>query len=141
MPLIKSYLIDNIEASLQSDYEIKKDGGLPMDSKPRYLVLKTYLGSKFVYCCLSGGVLVEGEVKLTQVGKAALEALCNITSSSKEVILFQEVKLGPTPLKVKVKKYLKKVPNNSCICFFGDMTNELDGVLLDVFNLQGTVSV
>ncbi|MDH1069643.1 hypothetical protein N5B96_09155, partial [Acinetobacter johnsonii] len=59
----------------------------------------------------------------------------------KEVIIFQEVNIGKTPLKIKVKKALKKVPRNSVICFVGDMAKELDGVLLPILNVKGTISV
>lgn len=141
MALIKSYLIDNIESSLKCDLNIKKENDLPIGLKLRYMVFKTFIDDKPIFCCMSGGRFIDGEPHLTPVGEAALLALCNITSSSKDVIVFQEVKLGRTPLKIKVKKALKKVPRNSVICFVGDMTNELDGVLMPILNVKGTISL
>jgi len=141
MAIIKSYLLENVESSLQCDLKIKKLNKFPMDVKLRYLVLKTFIDDKPIFCCLAGGKMINGEPHLTPLGEATLAALCNITSSSKEVLIFQEVKIGQTPLKIKVKKWLKKVPRNSVICFVGDMTKELDGVLLPILNLKGTLSV
>lgn len=141
MAIIKSYLLDNVESSLQCDLNIKKDNDLPMGVKLRYMVFKTFIDDKPIFCCMSGGKMINGQPHLTSVGEATLAALCNITSSSKEVIIFQEVNIGKTPLKIKVKKALKKVPRNSVICFVGDMAKELDGVLLPILNVKGTISV
>lgn len=140
MAIIKSYLLENVESSLENDLEIRKLNKLPMDVKLRFLVLKTFIDDKPIYCCLAGGQMVNGEPHLTPLGEAALAALCNIPSSNKRVLIFQEVKLGQTPLKIKVKKWLKKVPRNGVICFVGDMTKELDGVLLPILNLKGVIS-
>ena len=141
MAIIKSYLLDNVESSLQCDLNIKKDNDLPMGVKLRYMVFKTFIDDKPIFCCMSGGKMINGQPHLTSVGEATLAALCNITSSSKEVIICQEVNIGKTPLKIKVKKALKKVPRNSVICFVGDMAKELDGVLLPILNVKGTISV
>ncbi len=141
MAIIKSYLLDNVESSLQCDLNIKKDNDLPMGVKLRYMVFKTFIDDKPIFCCMSGGKMINGQPHLTSVGEATLAVLCNITSSSKEVIIFQEVNIGKTPLKIKVKKALKKVPRNSVICFVGDMAKELDGVLLPILNVKGTISV
>lgn len=141
MAIIKSYLLDNVESSLKCDLNLKKTNNLPMEAKLRYMVFKTFIDDKPVFCCLSGGKMINGEPHLTPVGEAALHALCNITSASKDLIIFQEVTIGKTPLKMKIKKHLKKVPRNSVICFFGDMTNELDGVLYNVLNVKGTLTI
>ena len=141
MAIIKSYLLDIVDSSLQCDLNIKKDNDLPMGVKLRYMVFKTFIDDKPIFCCMSGGKMINGQPHLTSVGEATWAVLCNSTSSSKEVIIFQEVNIGKTPLKIKVKKALKKVPRNSVICFVGDMAKELDGVLLPILNVKGTISV
>ncbi|MDH1071159.1 hypothetical protein N5B96_17165, partial [Acinetobacter johnsonii] len=85
MAIIKSYLLDNVESSLQCDLNIKKDNDLPMGVKLRYMVFKTFIDDKPIFCCMSGGKMINGQPHLTSVGEATLAVLCNITSSSKEV--------------------------------------------------------
>ncbi|AZP69364.1 hypothetical protein EJJ20_00435 [Pseudomonas poae] len=77
---------------------------------------------------------------MTLVGQAAVEALSNLPQGRNDSLIFQELKLGSTPLRNKVKATLKRAPANSKICFIGDMQGELDGHLAQVFNLQKGLS-
>lgn len=135
MSIIKSRMIQGAKANPETIAEIKQQMGLDDDSNIAFLALEVEFDRKTFYCALSGGKMVDGEPALTLIGRAALEAVVNYPSPN-NALTFQQVILGETPLKSKVKATLKKAPANSKICFFGDMQGELDGVLLDVFNLQ-----
>lgn len=135
MSIIKSRMIQGAKANPETIAEIQKEMGLGPDTNITFLALEVEFDRKTFYCALSGGRLENGEPALTLIGRAALEAVINYPSSN-DTLTFQQVVLGETPLKTKVKATLKKAPANSKICFFGDMQGELDGVLLDVFNLQ-----
>ncbi|WP_449508436.1 hypothetical protein [Enterobacter ludwigii] len=135
MSLIKSRMIQGVQANPETIAEIQQQMGLSPDSTISFVALEVEFDRKTFYCALSGGTLDNGEPALTLIGRAALEVIVNYPSPN-DTLIFQQVKLGETPLKTKVKSTLKKAPANSKICFFGDMQGELDGVLLDVFNLQ-----
>jgi hypothetical protein len=102
----------------------------------QFMVFKTILRDgitkKKVYCCLSGGELNAGDLKLTPTGKAALAMLMLIPAPLKHKIIFQELRIGRTPLSTKVKQTIQSAPAGSKICFFGDMSGELDGKMLDI---------
>lgn len=135
MSIIKSRMIQGAKANPETITEIKQQMGLDDDSNIAFLALEVEFDRKTFYCALSGGRMENGEPALTLIGRAALEAVINYPSPN-NTLTFQQVVLGEKPLKSKVKATLKKAPANSKICFFGDMQGELDGVLLDVFNLQ-----
>lgn len=141
MPIIKSYIIENAAASVGLEYKLKQDLGIPMDVKPRFTVLKTYIDKKVVYVAWSGGEMRDDEVYFTPIGQAALDVLSALPVGSNDTLIMQELKVGPTPIKLKVKKALKKAPRNSKIVFFGDMANTLDGEMDKALNLKGTVEI
>lgn len=141
MEFIKSHLITNASASLKRDYKNVELYGFPADISLRYMVFRTIVGKKTVYCCWVGGELMNGEVMLTPIGQAAFDVLVNLPCVEKGVLIFQELKLGRIPVKAKVKKALKKAPRNSCICFFGDISGDLDGEMHNSLNLIGNVEI
>lgn len=141
MTIIKSYLIDNAAASTGREYRVKTNLGLPMDSKPRFTVFKTFVDKKIVYVAWAGGEIKDGEIYLTELGQAAADVLAALPVGSNELLIMQELKIGKTPIKNKVKKVLKKAPRNSKILFFGDMANTLDGEMDPALNLQGTTTI
>lgn len=141
MAIIKSYLIDNAATSVGMEYQLKKNLGLPMDLKPRFLVFRTTIDNKTIYVCWSGGEIIDGDVMLTPVGQAALDVLTALPVGDNKLLIMQELKAGPTSIKAKVKKALKKAPRNSKIVFFGDMTNELDGEMDRSLNMKGTIEI
>lgn len=141
MTIVKSYLIENAAASVGLEYKIKKDLGLPMDAKPRFTVFKTLVDKKVVYVAWSAGEVKDGEVFFTPIGQAALDVLSALPVGSNETLFMQELVAGPTPIKSKVRKFLKKAPRNSKIVFFGDMSNTLDGEMDKALNLKGTVEI
>lgn len=144
MSEIKSKMITGISASEITNRRIVRDAGLTMlkvGTKIAYTVMKSKLDNKTYYCCLSGGSIVNGEPNFTQIGLAAFETLMALPVGNECDVVIQEVKICETPLSQKIKSTLRKLPNNSKICFIGDMAGELDGVLINIFNPSGTTEV
>ncbi|MCI7949320.1 hypothetical protein GOY59_02175 [Klebsiella pneumoniae] len=137
MSIIKSRMIHGVQPNPDTLAEIRQQMGIGEDKEIVFMALEVEFDRKTYYCSLSGGKLEDGEPVLTLVGRAALEVIVNHPSPN-DTLVFQQVKLGETPLKNKVKAALKNAPANSKICFFGDMHGELDGVLSDVFNIQAS---
>ncbi len=138
---IQSKMITGVSASEITNRRITSDIGLQPGQKVTYTVMKVKLDHKTYYCCLSGGKFENGEALLTEIGRAALETLLALPVGIDTSVVMQEVKIGSTPLSQKVKQTLRKLPSGSKICFFGDMAGELDGVLIDAFNVSGTTEV
>ncbi len=137
----KSQLITGVTASEVTNQRFKKQIGLSSQQQPMYVVLRVKLDGKTYYCCWSGGCVEDGDVKLTEVGQAALETLAALPVGSNETLVMQQLKLGPTPLQQKVKNSLRKLPSGAKVCFFGDMAGELDGHMHQAFNVVGTVDI
>ncbi|AKF89528.2 hypothetical protein JMM34_004159 [Salmonella enterica] len=135
MPTIKSRMIRGVKPNEETLKELQEQLGLSEDTDMMFMALEVDYDRKKYYCCLSGGKIENGDVHFSLVGRAALEVLMNHPSPN-DTLTIQEIKIGPTPLKNKVKSILKKAEANSKICFVGDMQGELDGVLSDVFNIQ-----
>lgn len=110
--------------------------GFPLTQSILFPVFSTTLGEKTVYCCLAGGYLDrKGEIWFTAVGRAAFEALLRLPTTTEPVIL-RELKLGRVPLHRKIRETVEAAPPGACICFFGDMAGELDGVAFKALNVQ-----
>ena len=115
----------------------------PPGSRLLFDVFKTVLrqGStrKTVYCCLSGGEVRDGDAALTLVGRAALTMLLLIPTPPDTPITLQELRIGKIPLRTKVQRAVKNAPAGRKICFFGDMSGELDGKALDSLGWNQTI--
>ncbi len=109
--------------------------GLPADVAVELMVFEVSYGGGKYYCCWSGGELRDGAPYLTLVGRAAMEALSNLPLGDSAILVMQELKLGPTPLRDKIRQTLERHPANSKICFLGDMQGELDGHMYEAFNV------
>ena len=137
----KSQLISGVTASEVTNQRFRRDVGLSAQQQPMYMVLRVKLDGKTYYCCWSGGQVVDGDVQLTEVGRAALETLTALPLGNNDTLVMQQLKIGATPLQQKVKNALRKLPSGSKVCFFGDMSGELDGHMHQAFNVVGTVNV
>jgi len=137
----KSQLISGVTASQVTNQRFKKSIGLESRQAVAYMVLRVKLDGKTYYCCWSGGSVENGDVKLTEVGRAALETLSALPVGKDDTLVMQELKLGVTPLQQKVKNALRKLPSGSKICFFGDMSGELDGHMHSAFNVIGSTEI
>jgi len=135
--IIKSYLIKNQTISDASRYELCKFTGIPFGVvEIGFTVFKIKFKFKTFYACWAGGEVFDGEPALTHLGTWALEALSRLKVGSCDKFYMREMKLGVTPLKKKTFDFLKTLPNGANICFFGDMSGELDGYLFPLFNIQ-----
>jgi len=136
----ESKLINGFSASEVTNLRLKKEMGITSNAMAQYMVYKTKLDGKTYYCCWSGGRLVDGDASLTQVGQAALETLISLPVGN-ETLVLQELRVGQTELRDKVKATFRKLPSGSKVCFFGDMAGELDGKMHQAFNVTGTIDI
>lgn len=135
-------MIEGTKPEAATLLELQKKMGIPADTSINLMVFETSFKDKKVYTCWSGGAIEDGEPKFTLVGRAALEALVNLPLGNNDKLVFQELKLGPTPLRDKVRAAIMRAEPNMKICFIGDMQGELDGEMHKAFNLvSGTIKV
>ncbi len=113
------------------------------NQKVRVPLLKTTVNDNFYYVGMAGGTVdVENDdANLTEIGHYVLTALITLNTGTENVVL-QEIK-GTSDIRKKVINYLLKHPSGTKVCFVGDMSGELDGVLINEgLNLQkGTVII
>lgn len=139
---IQSTIIGNAKPNPTILRQLAEELDLDDDSKIRLMVLQIQAPEKTVYACLSGGLLVDHQIHLTNVGMAAVDALMSIPSGSDSPLIFQELKLGKTPLPEKIERIIDHITPNGKVCLFGDMSGELDGHIIQAINLQpGEVNV
>ncbi len=142
MPTIKTKHILGTKPEPETLKTVQEGAGIPVDVSMNFMVFEVDYDRKKYYCCWSGGELKDGQPYFTPVGKAAMEALVNLPMGNQDTLIFQELKLGPTPLRDKIKAALKRAPLNAKICFIGDLQDELDGHLHQAFNVvQGTINI
>ncbi|GAB0084363.1 hypothetical protein I4I80_02730 [Pseudomonas syringae pv. tomato] len=136
MPTLKSTLITGSKPEASTLLRVQEQMGLKPGQSMQFMVYEVEFDRKKYYCCWSGGEIIGGETHLTLVGQAAMEALANLPLGNNDALIVQELKLGPTPLRNKIKAAFKRAPGNSKICFVGDMQGELDGHMHAAFNIQ-----
>lgn len=135
-------MIEGAKPNAGTLVELQEQMGLPRDRAISLMVFETSFKDKKVYTCWSGGCIADGEPKLTLVGRAALEALLNLPLGDSTKLVFQELKMGTTPLKDKVRMAIMRADPGTKICFIGDMAGELDGHMHKAFHLaSGTIKV
>ncbi|WP_034947687.1 hypothetical protein [Erwinia oleae] len=142
MPTIKTILIEGTKPEADTMSLIQEKMGTQTEGQMNFMVFEVTYDHHKYYCCWSGGEIQNGEPKMTLVGQAALEALANLPLGNNDQLIIKELKLGPTPLRNKIKATLKETRPNAKICFIGDMQGELDGHMTQAFNLQqGAVKI
>ena len=142
MPTLKTKLILGTKPQPETLRKIQQDTGVDPRVSLNFMVFQIDFDRKRCYACWSGGELRRGEVHLTPTGQAAMEALANLPLGNSNTFIFQELKLGSTPLRDKIKATLRRAPAHSKICFFGDMQGTLDGRLHQAFNLvKGPINI
>lgn len=138
MSKIKSTLID-VKLTPEDNKKLTEELGIDNKKILKPLLLRVKFEHKTYYCCMSGGCIDKEnqDVLLTPVGRATLDALAVFSNQKNPefLLVLQEIRLGKVSLEEKVKRSLRAYPSNTSICFIGDMAGELDGILLDVFNL------
>lgn len=136
---LSSKLIHGTKPEASTIGEIQRVLGLSADRKLALMVFETSFKDKKIYCCLSGGSIDNGEPRLTPIGKAALEALINLPMGDNTSLVFQELKVGPTPVRDEVRAAVMRAPEGSKLCFIGDMQGGLDGVAFQALNVGQSV--
>jgi hypothetical protein len=99
-------------------------------------IYRAVLGEKTFHVCWAGGKFIdEGrDVGLTLIGRANCEALMMYPGSYPKMAL-AELKLSDLELRLQITYILNRLPNLSRVCFFGDVSGELDGKLFKAFNV------
>jgi hypothetical protein len=94
-----------------------------------------------VLCCWAGGHLEpSGEILMTPVGQAAVDALMRLPAcmddqlADKGRLVVRELKVGKTPLREKVIDAVLEAEPGDRLCFLGDLAGELDGQMFLTFN-------
>lgn len=139
---ISTKLIEGNKPEAQTLLELQQSMGIAPHISIMMCVFEVTLQDKKVYACWSGGLVQDGQPMLNLVGRAALEALINLPLGTNDNLIFQELKIGVTPLDEKVKHIISQAPAGSKICFLGDLQGELDGHIAQAFNvINETVNI
>ncbi|GLQ95252.1 hypothetical protein [Dyella acidisoli] len=136
---LSSKLIGGTKPEPETIAEIQSVMGVPEGRPIALMVLEVTFKTKKIYCCLSGGYVQDGEPHLTLIGRAALEALINLPMGDQQSLILQEVAIGQTPLRNKVREAVMRAPDGAKLCFIGDMQGDLDGKMLPALNWSGGV--
>lgn len=135
-------LIEGTKPEADTLRAIQQTMGVPEGVSINLMVFEVTFKDKTIYCCWSGGKIIGGQPRLTLIGQAAMEALANLPRGDNSTLIIQELKLGPTPLRDKVRAAVMKAPAGAKVCFIGDMQGELDGHMHKAFNLvKDTIKV
>lgn len=113
MPSIKSTLVAGAKPEAGTLLQVQEKMGTRPGQSLEFMVFEVEYDRKKYYCCWAGGEIKGGEPHMTLVGQAAVEALSNLPQGRNDSLIFQELKLGSTPLRNKVKATLKRAPANS----------------------------
>ncbi|GGA62816.1 hypothetical protein GCM10011369_00090 [Neiella marina] len=135
--MISSELIDNT-ASTECTEAVLDILGMdnPESGQVSYMVFETKFDNKQLYCCWSGGNVVDNKVELTPVGVGALDALSRIDADTREGIeMFVLSSNSREALIDEIKLALAKVADRSRVCFVGDVSGKLREWLPDAFNV------
>jgi len=108
MPTIKTKHILGTKPEAETLRKVQEGAGIPSGVSINLLVFEIDYDRRKYYCCWSGGELRDGQPYLTPIGQAAMEALANLPMGNQDTLIFQELKLGPTPLRDKIKTTLQK---------------------------------
>jgi len=85
---IESKLISDVVKNEVRNQKFRNDLGLNYGQSISYMVMETKIDGATYYCCWSGGVLEGENVKLTEIGRAALETLMALPVGSDNSITY-----------------------------------------------------
>lgn len=131
---IISYPIE-ASASEQTQQEIMKATGVKCKELYFY-IYRAVLGEKTFHVCWAGGRMIdEGrDVEFTSIGRGNCEALMLYPGTYPKMVV-AELKLSDLELRLQITYILNRLPNLSRVCFFGDVSGELEGKLFKAFNV------
>ena len=136
-PVIQSRLITELPP-LPGDWEqrLREATGVPDHQKLLFQIMRTEVDGFPYWCAWAGGRIVDGQPHLTDIGTGAALALAELPYGVKALV-FQELHMGEIPLQEKVCRMLQALPENSKVCFVGDLSGALNGHMGLAFNLTG----
>ena len=100
------------------------------------MVMQTIVEGKIYYCCLADGKFINGKPKFSPMGLSSYRALSMLNTSGPLQPECWLLQLGNGSIRDAIISVLTRYPENSKICFVGDIGGELDGLLLDAFNIK-----
>ncbi|MBW8192550.1 hypothetical protein K0504_16035 [Neiella marina] len=135
--MISSELIDNTASAECTDAVLDMLGmDKPEQGNVSYMVFDTQFEQKQLYCCWSGGHVIDNKVELTPVGVGALDALSRVDAKTQDGIdMFVLNANDRDELIHEIKTALAKVKDRSRVCFVGDVSGTLRGWLPEAFNV------
>lgn len=134
MPII-SRIISSATPSQGTLDRVRTLVHVPANKNLTFMVFETTLDDKTVYACLAGGRVQKGQIHLTPIGMAALEALMSVPAGNDDDLIFHEIRLDKTPLNEKIEQTIHRVNSGAKVCFIGDMQGELDGIIGRALNI------
>ena len=127
-------LLSNVTANQDTNNDILEMLDINETHDLQYHVYEIAFGSKKLFCCLSGGHIVDGKIEFTPIGMAAFEALTNVEADG-EVEYFADEINTEESIETQLEAVFDRVPDGSKVCFIGDITGELKDSLSKYFTL------
>lgn len=133
---ISSKLIKHAQPEVSTLDEIRSQLSLSDKHIISFMVFETTIGNKVVYCCLAGGVMENGEPKLTLTGQACVESLINLPQTDSSPVMIFPLAISETPLIRKITAAFECSIDGSKLCFLVDDQSELDGLVIQALNVS-----
>ncbi len=127
-------LLSDVTANKDTNDAILAMLELDKDLDLQYHVYEIAYGSKKLFCCLSGGEIVDNEIVFTPIGLAAFEALTNVNTDS-EAEYFADFVSNDEDIAEQLEVIFNRVPDGAKVCLVGDITGELKDELSKYFTL------
>lgn len=128
-------LLTNVSANQDTNQAILEILELETDQEVQYHVYEVAYHTKRIYCCLSGGVIEDNEIQFTPVGLGAFEALSNIDDDESSEYFAEQIELDAEGIAAQIEAVFERVPNNSRVCFVGNLNEEMRNELGKYFTL------
>jgi hypothetical protein len=96
-------------------------------------------GRKRVWCAFAGGSMDSGELMMTEVGQLTLCALAHLPGLPANAPLILGFISRPERFEPYVGRILSGAPDDSVVCFFGDVAGALDGLPFPYMSPMGQV--
>lgn len=143
---IFGYTLDqDAKKRLRQQFDMK---GLAKDDHIVLSIFEVTVHGTTRYCCWAGGQLVappagkEGPPlpSLTPAGQVTVETMIDLPFFRRRISFVQLVQ-GPTPIATKVAEAFSMTPEDMMLCFFGDLSGELTGVMHKTMNITALIDV
>lgn len=149
-PAIRSRIIIGARCTTATDKTLRMStADVSAATQLNLPVFEVQVDNQIRYCCWSGGTMQDDSgqdlatPRLTHVGQAALEALAMLPFVDPQgSLVIKELRIELTQLKSKVlRTFRQTAETRELICFVGDMSGELDGLMPMAFNVESPVNL